>query len=73
MLLLTLLTYLMGKMAFGGVITVLIVLVTAMIKATIIIRDFMALRDVSLIWRIMMYGWLWGICLAISISYLISL
>ena len=73
MLLLTLLTYFMGKMAFGGVITVLIVLVTAMIKATIIIRDFMALRDVSLIWRIMMYGWLWGICLAISISYLISL
>jgi len=45
MLLLTLLTYFMGKMGFSGVISVLIVLVTAIIKATIIMRDFMALRD----------------------------
>lgn len=73
MLLLTLSTYLMGKMGFSGAITVFVLLITAIIKATIIIRDFMELRDVSLMWRIIMYGWLWIICLAIAISYLVAL
>ncbi|MCK5726955.1 MAG: cytochrome C oxidase subunit IV family protein [Thiotrichaceae bacterium] len=73
MLLLTLSTYWMGKIGFSGVIAIFLLLLTTIIKATIIIRDFMELRDVSLVWRIMMYGWLWGICIAISISYLISL
>lgn len=73
MLLLTFSTYLMGKMGFSGAIAVLILLTTAIIKATIIIRDFMELRDVSLVWRIIMYGWLWIICLAIAISYLVTL
>ena len=73
MLLLTLSTYLMGKVGFSGVIAVSILLITAIIKATIIIRDFMELRDVSLVWRIIMYGWLWIIFLAIAISYLVSL
>lgn len=73
MLLLTLFTYLMGKVGFSGVIAVFILLITAIIKATIIIRDFMELRNVSLVWRIIMYGWLWIICLAIAISYLVAL
>lgn len=72
MLVLTLTTYFMGKMGFSGVVAVSFLLITAIIKGTFIIRDFMELRDVSLVWRIIMYGWLWIICLAIIISYLVS-
>ena len=73
MLLLTLSTYLMGKVGFSGAFAVFFLLITAIIKATIIIRDFMELRDVSLVWRIIMFGWLWIVCLAIAVSYLVAL
>ena len=73
MLLLTLSTYVLGKLDFSGLAVVLILLVTAIIKAVFIIRDFMELRGVSLLWRVIMYGWLWVICIAIIITYIISL
>jgi hypothetical protein len=73
MLLLTLSTYAMGKLGFSGISVVLFLLLTAALKGTFIIRDFMELRDVSLLWRVIMYGWLWIICLAIAITYIISL
>ena len=73
MLLLTLSTYVLGKLDFSGMAVVLILLVTAIIKAVFIIRDFMELRGVSLLWRVIMYGWLWVICIAILITYIISL
>lgn len=73
MLLLTLSTYVLGKLDFSGLAVVLILLVTAIIKAVFIIRDFMELRGVSLLWRVIMYGWLWSICIAIAITYIISL
>lgn len=72
MLLLTLSTYAMGKFDFNGIVVVLFLLITAGLKGTFIIRYFMELQDVSLLWRVMMYGWLWGICLVIAITYLIS-
>ena len=72
MLLLTLSTYLMGKLGFTGSIIVLILLLTSIVKGTLIIRDYMELRGVSLLWRVMMYGWLWGTTAAIAITYLIS-
>ena len=72
MILLTILSYGFGKLGFSGIGTVLILLLTAVVKGTLIIRDFMELRDVSLMWRVIMYGWLWGITLAIAIIYLIS-
>lgn len=73
MLLLTLSTYVMGKLEYSGTAVVLVLLLTAAIKAAFIIRDFMELRGVSLVWRIIMYGWLWVVCIAIAITYIISL
>jgi len=70
MVALTILSYGMGKFGFSGVASVLVLLLTAVIKGTLIIRDFMELRGVSLIWRVMMYGWLWSITLTIFIIYL---
>ncbi len=72
MILLTLSTYTLGKTGYSGKIAMMILLATAIAKATIIIRDFMGLRGVSLIWRVLMYGWLWLIVISIAISYLIS-
>jgi len=72
MILLTLLSYGFGKLGFSGIATVLILLLTAVFKGTLIIRDFMELRGVSLMWRVIMYGWLWGVTIAIAITYLVS-
>ena len=73
MLLLTLLTYALGKSGLSGAGIVLILLSTAMIKGGFIIHDFMELRGVSLLWRIIMYGWLSTVCLVITITYMMSL
>jgi len=73
MIVLTLSTYVMGKMGFEGIIVVLFLLLTAMIKGSLIIRDFMELKGVSLLWRVIMYGWLWTVCIAIAMTYIISI
>lgn len=65
-------SYLFGKLGFSGFSIVFIMLLTSGIKGYLIIRDFMELRDVSLLWRVMMYGWLWFVCVAIGIIYLVS-
>jgi hypothetical protein len=73
MLLLTMTTYAMGKLGFSGAIVMLFLLLTATAKATFIIRDFMELRGVSLLWRVIMYGWLLVVIISIAITYTISL
>ena len=73
MLLLTLTTYAIGKLGFSGAAAMLFLLLTAAAKAGFIIRDFMELRGVSLLWRIIMYGWLLVVCVTIAIAYIISL
>ena len=73
MLLLTVTAYVLGKFGYDGVAVMLFLLSTAAIKAVFIIRDFMELRGVSLLWRVIMYGWLLSVCLAIAIAYIISL
>lgn len=73
LLLLTLITYAMGKLGFSGAVVMLFLLLTAATKAMFIIRDFMGLRGVSLLWRVLMYGWLQVVCIAIAITYIISL
>ncbi len=73
MIVLTLSTYAMGLLEFEGIIIVLFLLLTAMIKGSLIIRDFMELQGVSLLWRVIMYGWLWTVCSAIAIAYMISI
>lgn len=73
MILLTISTYAMGKFGYDGVIIMLVLLLTSVIKGSFIIRDFMELNGVSLLWRVIMYGWLWIICFAIAIAYIISI
>ncbi len=73
MVILTVSSYVLGKLGFSGQLSVFILLLTAVIKGSLIIRDFMELRGVSLLWRVIMYGWLWGITLSIAIIYLFSL
>ena len=71
MLLLTLCTYIMGKLDYSGTAVMLLILLIAAIKAAFIIRNFMELRGVSLLWRVIMYGWLSVVCITIAITYLI--
>ncbi len=69
LILLTLSTYAMGKLGFSGLIVVIILLLTAAIKGVLIINDFMELKGVSLLWRALMYGWLWSVIIVIAITY----
>ena len=69
LILLTLSTYAMGKLGFSGLIVVIVLLLTAAIKGVLIINDFMELKGVSLLWRVLMYGWLWSVILTIAITY----
>ena len=73
LVLLTVSTYLLGKLEFSGTLVAFTLLLTAAIKATLIMRDFMGLRGVSILWRSIMYGWLLIVCSGIAISYIISL
>lgn len=73
MICLTVFTYSMGKFGYSGVIPVMLLLLTVLIKSTFIIRDFMALKGVSFLWRAIMYGWLWLVTASIAVIYLISI
>jgi cytochrome c oxidase subunit IV len=73
MMLLTISTYAMGKFGYDGIIIMLVLLSTSVVKGSFIIRDFMELNGVSLLWRVIMYGWLWSICVAIAVAYIISI
>jgi hypothetical protein len=72
MMALTVSTYIIGELGYYGVTAVFFLLLTAIIKGSLIIRDFMELKDVSFLWRAIMFGWLWLVCLGISISYVIT-
>jgi len=72
MLILTIFTYSMGKLGYSGTTPAMLLLLTVLVKSTFIIRDFMGLRGVSLLWRAIMYGWLWIVTMAIAVTYLIS-
>ncbi len=72
MIFLTLTTYAMGKAGYSGTFVVMILLGTSTLKGYFIISEFMELRGVSLLWRAMMYGWLWSIIISIIIIYVAS-
>ena len=73
LLLLTISTYLFGHFQSSGFGVVMFIILIAIIKATLIMREFMELRGVSLMWRIIMYGWLVIVCLGIFLSYAVSI
>lgn len=71
---LTIVIYVVGEQATGGGIAVVfLLLITSLIKGGFIIRNFMELKGVSLLWRAIMYGWLWTVCIAIAVTYLMSI
>lgn len=72
LILLTISTYALGYFNASGITIMLVLVITAFVKGGMIIRDFMELRGVSLLWRIIMYGWLIIVCLSIIIAHLIS-
>lgn len=72
MITLTALSYLIGETTSGGIGAMLFLLLAVMIKGGLIIRDFMELNGVSLLWRVIMYGWLWIVCAGISVPYFMS-
>ena len=72
LILLTLSTYAMGKLGFSSLPIMIVLLLTAAIKGVLIINDFMELKGVSLLWRAMMYGWLWTVIIAIAITYALT-
>ncbi len=69
LVMLTFSTYAMGTLGFSGLPVVIVLLLTTAIKGILIIRDFMELHGVSLLWRVIMYGWLWVVIIAISMTY----
>lgn len=70
---LTLSTYFIGEQSYSGVSIVLFLLLTASIKGGLIIRHFMELNGVSLLWQVIMYGWLTTVCFAIALTYMVSI
>ena len=73
MLLLTFLAYFVGELGSGGFYTTLFLLLVVMLKGMLIINEFMALRDVSFLWRAIMVGWLIVVCAGIALAYTMSL
>lgn len=73
MLALTVSTWAMGKLGLSGPMVMLFLLLTATVKSIFIIRDFMGLRGVSRLWRVIMFGWLTTVILGIAIAYTIAL
>lgn len=72
MIILTISTYMMGMLGLGGTRVVMFLLLTVLIKSTFIIREFMELRGVALLWRSIMYGWLGIVTAGIAIAYVLS-
>lgn len=72
MLVLVLLSYVMGKLSVDTSGLVLLILLTVLIKGIIIIREYMELKGVSLLWRVFMYGWLWVVVGTIFVTFLID-
>lgn len=72
LILLTLSSYLFGHYHSSGILVVIVLVFTAIIKAVLIMREFMELRGVSLIWRLIMYGWLFVVCFGILVAFAIG-
>ncbi|MBL4660248.1 MAG: cytochrome C oxidase subunit IV family protein [Alcanivoracaceae bacterium] len=72
LILLTISTYMFGHFNSSGLLVVLFLIISAFIKGLLIMREFMELRGVSLLWRVIMYGWLTTVCSTIVIAYTIG-
>lgn len=72
MMALTIMSYAIGESETGGLAISLFLLAVGFIKGRLIINDFMELKEVSFLWRAIMFGWLWGVCLSLAVIYFFS-
>jgi cytochrome c oxidase subunit IV len=72
LVMLTLSTYLFGHFHSTGNLIVFMIVLIAIIKSIFIMREFMGLKGVSLLWKMIMYGWLMVVSSAILIAYAVS-
>lgn len=66
---LTLLTWWAGQAGYSGRWLVVALLASVFVKGHFIIADFMALREVGLLWRILVHGWLVLVLCLIYLAY----
>jgi len=71
LVLLTLITYGLSFIDANGTVIMLVLMIVAFCKGVMIIRDFMELKGVSLLWKLIMYGWITVVSLAIVVAYLL--
>lgn len=72
LILLTLMTYSLSFIEVSGATVMMVLMTAAFTKGVLIIREFMELKGVSLLWKLIMYGWLTIVCLVIVMAYLIA-
>ena len=72
LLVLTGITYSIGRMELGGTQIVMLVLVITFIKSEMVAGFFMGLRKTSMLWRAIMASWLIIVGGGIAIAYLIG-
>lgn len=69
LVILTLLTWWAGKAGFSGEWLVVALLVSIFIKGHFVIADFMGLRGVAPLWRVLVHGWLVMVTGLIFLAY----
>ncbi|MDD5395048.1 MAG: cytochrome C oxidase subunit IV family protein [Thiothrix sp.] len=70
---LTLLTWWAGQVGYSGQWLVVALLISVFTKGHFIIADFMALREVSPLWRILVHGWLVLVLCLIYLAYWVGM
>jgi hypothetical protein len=72
MMAITVTIYVMAEVREVTQLVMGIIFLTTLLKGSFIVREFMELKGVAFIWRVLMYGWLWSTCLVIATTYVIS-
>jgi len=73
LVLLTLVTYAIGKLGYGGISVVAMLLLSVTIKGQLVINYFMALAWVQSRWKWVVTVWLVSVVLLIGLAYWVSM
>ncbi len=69
---LTLVTWMVGELGYGGVSVVALLLLSVSLKGQLVIDVFMGLAQVDSRWKWVLTGWLITVVLLIGLAYWIS-
>ncbi|GAB4346095.1 MAG: hypothetical protein Kow006_04130 [Gammaproteobacteria bacterium] len=72
MMVLTAITYAMGRMGMAGTSVVLVALFIALFKGQLVIDHFMGLRQVRWFWRAILYGYLVVLGVALAAAFILA-